>query len=965
MTTAIFGGETMKRICAVTAAIALLCLSIAVLAAINISISDAKLKSDSPTESFSLSGKVVTYAEANFFYIEEDLRSIGIRVEKTAHGLTAGMRADITGTMKTNTNRERCIHATNATQTPAPNSTGTVFPVGMNNLTLGGSNWQVVGTGGQKGASNSNGLNNTGLLIRTCGMYQQIDVTTFTIDDGSGLFVKCTVPSGTFLYSGWQYVSVTGISSMFRYNSSIYPPSILVRDIKVVSPVEAVSIPGTPSGNANPTINVSETYTTTGSTCSQGHPVEYSFNWGDGTSSGWSTSTSASHSWNASGIKTVAITARCQSHPAVSATSVGLQVNVTDSPSPGEMIYIPAGSFLMGNNGSEPYSYSNELPQHSVSLSGYWIGKYEVTRGEYRAFMNAGGYSNSSYWSTAGWSWKVSSSRTEPYYWAANQDWYGGQQFTQTDNHPVVGVCYYESEAFCNWAGGHLPTEAQWERAARWTGTHANVYPWGDVWDAEKCNNYEDHNVAGGGYGRYQTAPVGSYSSYPSPSGCQDMAGNVLEWCQDWYQWDYYSQSPSSDPQGPASGIYRVLRGGSWGDTSDYGGRCACRLGGSEPDPRSYDSASGFRLARDEPTTESVSTPGAPVGNQTTYLNTSETYTTTVSTCSQGHPVEYSFNWGDGTSSPWSASTSASHSWNALGTKTVTVTARCQSHPAVSATSAGLQVNVRIDPYTGELIYIPAGSFDMGNSGVGADATYASSYPQELPQHSVSLSGYWIGKYEVTRGEYRAFMNAGGYSNSSYWSTEGWSWKVSNSRTEPDYWAATQTWRSGQTFTQTDNHPVVGVSYYEAEAFCNWAGGHLPTEAQWERAARWTGTHANVYPWGDVWDFEKCNNYYDHNVAGGGYGRWQTAPVGSYSIYPSPSGCQDMAGNVWEWCKDWYLSNYYSQSPSSDPQGPASGSDRVLRGGGWNYFDFDFRCAYRLIYAPDSYNADLGFRLAR
>ena len=90
-------------------------------------------------------------------------------------------------------------------------------------------------------------------------------------------------------------------------------------------------------------------------------------------------------------------------------------------PAATEMVYIPAGSFLMGNNGSEPYSWDDELPQHSVYLSGYWIAKYEVTRGEYRRFIEAGGYSNPAYWSSAGWSWKVSNSRTEPRYWAAEQ----------------------------------------------------------------------------------------------------------------------------------------------------------------------------------------------------------------------------------------------------------------------------------------------------------------------------------------------------------------------------------------------------------------------------------------------------------------------------------------------------------------------------------------------------------------
>jgi iron(II)-dependent oxidoreductase len=260
---------------------------------------------------------------------------------------------------------------------------------------------------------------------------------------------------------------------------------------------------------------------------------------------------------------------------------------------------------------------------------------------------------------------------------------------------------------------------------------------------------------------------------------------------------------------------------------------------------------------------------------------------------------------------------------------------------------------------TMEMIYIPAGSFDMGTP----DGQIAD--PAE-PHHSVTLSAYHIGKYEVTRGQYRQFMKAGGYSNSAYWSRDGWSWKVDNGIIEPAYWAATQTWASRQTFTQTDSHPVVGVSYYEAEAFCKWAGGHLPTEAQWERAAGWTGTHARVYPWGDERNAEECNTLYDHNAAGGGVQRFQTAPVGSYPAGASASGCQDMAGNVHEWCRDWYDYDYYSQSPARDPQGSPKIGIRVSRGGGWGAgLDRSTRCATRGLGSPTDRINSVGFRLAR
>jgi len=290
----------------------------------------------------------------------------------------------------------------------------------------------------------------------------------------------------------------------------------------------------------------------------------------------------------------------------------------------------------------------------------------------------------------------------------------------------------------------------------------------------------------------------------------------------------------------------------------------------------------------------------------------------------------------------WGKVTSESPLTLTDGRGEITVTGRTATlneYLAVDGWSNGQFFSV----FESEMIYIPAGDFQMGNSGVGYDATYGFSH--EFPQHSVYLSGYYIGKYEVTRGEYRAFMTATG-------------------RGAPHYWDAVQNYATGN-FTQTDSYPVGGVTYYDAAAFCAWAGGHLPTEAQWERAARWTGSHPNVYPWGDAWGDEKCNNYYDSNSAGGGYRKYQTSPVGSYSSYPSPSGCQDMAGNVWEWCQDWYGSTYYSTSPSSNPQGPTSGSYFVLRGGGYSEEYRMDRCAYRLYDNPYEDRSHRGFRLAR
>lgn len=279
----------------------------------------------------------------------------------------------------------------------------------------------------------------------------------------------------------------------------------------------------------------------------------------------------------------------------------------------------------------------------------------------------------------------------------------------------------------------------------------------------------------------------------------------------------------------------------------------------------------------------------------------------------------------------------------------------------------------QVGPNKTEMIFVPTGSFLMGNSGVGNDKVYdLQGYCyDEKPQHTVNMPGYWIAKYEVTRGEYRAFMNTGGYSNRTYWSTAGWTWK--GTRTQPDYWSPSQTWETGKSFVQVDSDPVVGVSYYEAEAYCKWAGGRLPTEAEWEKAARWTGTHPNIYPWGDEWDADKCNNRYDHNPAGGGYDRFQTAPVGSYANIVSPYGCLDSAGNAWEWCKDYYKADYYTVTPSggwNNPQGPSTGTTRSLRGGGWIYgicgnSAICCRCANRSNADPIYQLNVLGFRMAR
>jgi len=184
----------------------------------------------------------------------------------------------------------------------------------------------------------------------------------------------------------------------------------------------------------------------------------------------------------------------------------------------------------------------------------------------------------------------------------------------------------------------------------------------------------------------------------------------------------------------------------------------------------------------------------------------------------------------------------------------------------------------------------------------------------------------------VTNRPYGKFIEAGGYRENEYWSSDGQAWREENRISQPQYW-------NEKDWSQPE-HPVVGVSYHEAEAFAAWAGKRLPTEKEWERAAR--GTDGREYPWGNEFDPEKCN------TAKSKIGK--TTRVTRYPNGISPAGCYDMAGNVWEWTASWY-----------DDENTL----RVLRGGSWFNDRDDARCADRLRIHPDLRNVDSGFRCAR
>jgi formylglycine-generating enzyme required for sulfatase activity len=215
-----------------------------------------------------------------------------------------------------------------------------------------------------------------------------------------------------------------------------------------------------------------------------------------------------------------------------------------------EMIYVPGGEFLMGSTDADPKAGDDEKPQHTVYLDAFWIDRIEVTNARYVQFLNALG-------EHAG----VCEGRDCVETQVEDEDSHilrqEGRYVAESgfEDHPVTEVTWYGAQAYCEWAGGKLPTEAEWEKAAR--GADGRSYPWGnELPDCDKAQ-YGDCDGA--------TVPAGSRPAGASPYGVLDMAGNVWEWVADWYDPAYYGSSPAQNPPGPDSGVRKVFRGGSWG----------------------------------------------------------------------------------------------------------------------------------------------------------------------------------------------------------------------------------------------------------------------------------------------------------------------------------------------------------------------------------------------------------------
>ncbi|OKH18835.1 hypothetical protein NIES593_21590 [Hydrococcus rivularis NIES-593] len=249
------------------------------------------------------------------------------------------------------------------------------------------------------------------------------------------------------------------------------------------------------------------------------------------------------------------------------------------------------------------------------------------------------------------------------------------------------------------------------------------------------------------------------------------------------------------------------------------------------------------------------------------------------------------------------------------------------------------------NPKSDEMVEIPAGEFAMGSDAIDAQ-------DNERPVHRVYLDAYRIDRYPVTCSQYRAFMAAGGYQERQFWSEEGWQWLQDNPVSQPLYWSDSSDW---------DNHPVCGVSWYEAEAYAQFAGKRLPTEAEWEKAASWDVEKGQklLYPWGNSEPNVKLCN---HDTLVG-----HTTPVDAYRGNQSAYGCCDMLGNVWEWTASWFA-GYEGFKPypyRGYSQTYFDNQHRVLRGGSWATRPWAMRSSFRNWYHPGVRQILAGFRCAR
>jgi formylglycine-generating enzyme required for sulfatase activity len=249
-------------------------------------------------------------------------------------------------------------------------------------------------------------------------------------------------------------------------------------------------------------------------------------------------------------------------------------------------------------------------------------------------------------------------------------------------------------------------------------------------------------------------------------------------------------------------------------------------------------------------------------------------------------------------------------------------------------------------------VEVPEGPFRLGSD----RASLGEHKPHEYPQVTLDLPTFEVDRFLVTVARFAAFVADDGYRRRELWRPIGWDWREANAIVEPRFSSRSE--RTEWHAYLTPNRPVVGVSFYEAEAYARWAEARLPTEAEWEKAAR--GPDGQDYPWGDEW--------IDDAAGGRGIGPRTTLPVGIFPRGESPYGALDVVGSVWQWCADVFDARLYDHIDEERPRGPDHGelaTHRSVRGGAWNTLRYSLRCANRNSYPATARFSNLGFRIVR
>ena len=641
---------------------------------------------------------------------------------------------------------------------------------------------------------------------------------------------------------------------------------------------------------------------------------------------------------------------------------------------------IPAGSFLMGSSDAEIRRIQNEwdapenmltpeTPVHKVEISKpFLMGKYHVTVGQFRLFVNETGYRTVA--ERQGWGWLYDEGKK---HWIkkSGASWKNPGTGAWEDD-PITLICHVDAEAFCEWLSQkdhrqwRLPTEAEWEYAAR-GGLESKRFPWGDEYPDGKKANIADisspmpwgDKTVDDGYSRW--SPGGCYE--PNGFRLYDIVGNLWQLCSDYYEPKAYEtvRSGAIDPTGPRTGKERIVRGGNWAFGAGIA-RNAFRYGIS---PTMCVDVTGFRVVAELNPRDSEPIRAYPdeLKNSEHMLRLFEKVKDLVSAGKRAEArklVEGLFK-----PNPADSMNPADPGFFVRSLLDAFIDETTDNKLQTFSNSLGM-----------DMIRIPAGSFIMGSS--ESDISWAMNplageqpvnLENEYPLHKVRLSRpFLISATPVTVGQFRRFVEETGYVTDAENQKGGQAYNMQHLRFERKEGS---NWRDPG-WIVTDDQPVTMVSCYDAEAFANWLTARekqpykLPTEAQWEFAAR-GGRAIAQFPWGDTFPDGWKANYADSNKEfpwsdrNADCGYKTVAPVGTYQ--PNGYGLYDMAGNVLHWVRDHYKEDYYSFTPEIDPEGPGQGEYRVMKGGAWTSGPVDLRCAFRGWGRPDLAIYNSGFRV--